>query len=895
MRPPSTARRLWRRLAPDRIADDVLDELDEEFRRYKLPELGPLRAGLWYWYQIVGTLIAVHTRYRRTLRPRRPSPWGREGREWTLITSLGQDLRTAVRMLRKAPSFTAFSVATLAIGIGATSAIFSVVDAVLLTPLPYDRPEELVVVGGRRADTGSADLKVSGPEYVDFLKSTSLQDVGAAYVIDANLTGGDRPERVTVALVTHDFFPMLGAAPAIGRDFESDDAGVDIGYVVILSHGAWERMYGGDPAAIGATVELDEDPITVIGVMPEGFSHPAQSATVPVDAWVPFDPTSSLFENRRYRPLDLYGRLREGTDVAESQSEFRAIAQGLRELHADVYPAETEWDVAVVPLLDRVVGDVRATLLVLFGAVAFVLLVACTNVANLLLTRGSTRTREFAIRAALGAGRLRLAKQALIESLVLGLAGGAVGLTLAQVGSDALRNLVATDFPRVQDATIDGRVLLFTLLASLVASLVFGMAPMLRFSDPDLRLATAEGGRGSSGAHSRTRDGLVVAQIAVSLVLVISAGLMVKSFGRLLAVDPGFEPERVLALQVWLPRPNVPESGRFFRQEQRIELFDRALERMEAIPGVERAAVVSHLPLRATGSGPFELEGMDVGARREPLVAEIRIVSSGYFDVMGIPIERGRGIDAADDADAAPVVLVNEALADSYSPDDDPVARRIRFGSGPWRDVVGVVPNVRHQALDARPRPTIYLPYRQGVGRSMTFVLKTTGPPAAVAQRATEALQEVDRDLPVYGVASMDAVIADTVAQRRTLMLLLSLFAVQAMVLAAIGVYGVIGYATRQRRREIGIRLALGAERVRVIGMIVRQAAALGVAGVGVGLLGAAGTTRALQGFLFEVGRLDPSIFVGMALLWLGLAGLAALVPARGGARVHPAEVLRTD
>ena len=814
------------------------------------------------------------------------------------MNSLGQDFRYTVRTLLKAPGCSIVAIATLAIGIGATSAIFSIVNAVLLTPLPYDQPEQLVVVGGRVADVGFETSRVSGPEYADYLEGvSSLQDLGAAYVIDANITNGERPERMAVALVTTDFFPMLRTAPALGRDCEPADAGVDIGYVMILSHAAWQRMYGGDRSAIGQTVQVDEDPITIIGVMPEGFGHPAQSLTAPIDGWVPFDPTSSLFGNRRSRPLDVYGRLAEGVGLGESQEEFGVIATGLREIYPDVYPTESEWTIGVVPLLDRVVGNVRATLFILFGSVGFVLLVACTNVANLVLTRGSTRQREFAIRSALGGGHVRLARQMLMESLVLSLVGGAVGLVLAGLGMEALRDLTATEFPRIRQATIDGSVLSFTLLAALASSVVFGLSPTWRFSKPDFRRALAESGCGSSGSRSRVRDGLVIAQISISLVLVISAGLMIKSFSRLLSVDPGFDAERVLAMQVWLPRPNVPENGRFFTQEQRIELFDRALERMEALPGVERAAIVSHLLLRAVRRGSFELEGMDMGSRQEPPIAEIRAVSAGYFDVMGIPVTRGRTITSADDAEVEPVVMVNQALADAYYADVDPVVQRLRLGTrgGPWRDITGVVSNVRHQALDASPRPTIYTPFRQGVGRSMTFVLRTAGPPAAMAQRATEALQQVDRDLPVYAVASMGDVIADTVAQRRMLMLLLSLFAVQALILAAIGVYGVISYATRQRTREIGIRIALGANAGSVVGMILRHGVVLGIVGVGIGLAAAAGITRVLQGFLFEVGRLDAPVFATMALLWVALAGLAAFLPARRGTRVHPAEVLRRE
>lgn len=897
MKPPALGLGLLRRFVPDHLVDDVVGDLTEGYGR-RLAEAGPLRARLWFLHQVVGTLVVLNTRYRRTSVLRGERDGDGNGTWSTVMISIAQEVRFAVRTLRKAPGFTAVAVATLALGIGVTSAIFAVVNAVLLTPLPYERPQELVVVGGERAGAGRQEMRLSGPEYADVLEgASSLEAVGAAYVIDANITNGERPERMAVALVTTDFLPVLRAAPALGRDFEPEDAGVDIGYVMILSHAAWQRMYGGDPSAIGATVEVDEDPITVIGVMPEGFGHPEQPSGIPIDAWVPFDPTSNLFGSRGFRPLDVYGRLADGVSVQDSRLELRTLATGLRAEYPDVYPADGGWDLTAVPLLERVVGSVRSTLLILFGSVAFVLLVACTNVANLVLTRGSTRTRELAIRSAMGAERGHLVRQMLIESLVLGLAGGAVGLLLAGPGTDVLRRMAEADFPRIGQANIDGSVLLFTFLASLAASVVFGLAPTWRFSKPDFRQALAESARGSSGGRSRVRDALVIGQIAVSLVLVISAGLMVKSFGRLLSVDPGFDAERVLAMQVWLPRPNVPESGRFFRPDQRVALFERSLDRMAELPGVEAAAIVSHLPLRATSSAPLFVEGMDPGAGRDPMTAEVRTVSETYFGVMGMALRRGRAFDRADDDDAAPVVVISQALADAYFPGTDPVGRQLRVwgADGPVREVVGVVSDLRQHALDAGPRSTVYLPYRQGVGRGMTFVLRTSGPPAAMALLATEALHGVDADLPVYAVASMEDVVAGTVAQRRTLMLLLSLFAIQAVVLAVIGVYGVISYATRQRTREIGIRIALGADHVAVLGMIVRGGVLMGVVGVAIGLAGAAGVTRVLRGFLFDVGHLDAPVFAATALMWIGLAALSSALPARRGTRVHPAEVLRRE
>lgn len=804
-----------------------------------------------------------------------------------------KDVRLAVRGLRRHPGFTLASVATLALGIGANSALFSVVNAVLLTPLPYDRPKELVVVGGGPSGVEPMDLRASGPEYADLVEGvSSLRSLGAAYVIDANITNGEQPEHVTAALVTTGFFSMLEATPALGRDFVAGDAGVDIGYVMILSHGAWQRMLGGDPSAVGSTIHLDEDPFTVVGVMPEGFAHPGQPSTSPVEVWIPFDPMSALFGNRRYRPLDVYGRLAEGISIDQAQAELRSLGDRIREADPGAYPPAGEWSIGVLPLMERVVGGVRPMLFILIGSVSFVLLVACTNVASLILTRGSTRTRELATRAALGAGRGRLAVQMFTESLVLALSGGALGLMLTSVGTDALQALAETELPRIQEATIDGRVLLFTFVTAVTASVLCGLAPMWQLSKPDVR-ALAEGAPRSGGAGSRMRDAMVIGQISMSLVLVICAGLTARSFGRLLDVPLGFDADRVLAMQVWLPRPNVPETGRYFHPKQRISLFENALTEMEALLGVEGAAVVSHLPLRATASTTVRLLELEV---EEARVAEIRIVSPGYFEVMGISLDGGRFFESTDDTTAAPVVLINEALADHYPATSRPLGRTLRVGGDETaREVVGIVSDVRQHALDVAPRPAVYLPYRQGVGRTMTFVLRTSDTPEIMVQPVTRALQRIDPDLPVHGVTSMQDVVANTVAQRRTLMLLLSLFAMLSLLLGVLGVYAVIAFAARQRLREVAVRRALGADEARVTALFLRKAAVLGLAGVGIGLAGAAVSTSVLQSFLFEVGRLDPLVFGAATVLWVATALIAALIPARRAVHVDPGAALRGE
>jgi predicted permease len=815
------------------------------------------------------------------------------------MNSILQDVGYSLRVFRKAPGFSLIAVATLAMGIGANTAIFSVVNAVLLSPLPFDHPDELVVVGGQLPGIGSQDITASGPEYRDYIEqATSLSGLAATWNIDANITNGERPERWEVVLTSWNLFSMLRASPELGRDFKPEDAGGDIGYVAIISHAAWQRLFSGDSAVIGMSLRLDDDPITVVGVMPEGFVHPGESAARPVEAWVPIDLSpGTRFDNRNGRPLTLIGRRQKGFSLAQSQAEFWTIATNLEKEYPASYPADSGWTITVVPLLERVVGDVRTTLLVLFGSVGFVLLIACTNVANLILTRGAARRRELAIRSALGGGRGRIMRQLLIECLTLALVGGAVGLVVAAFGTSFLRNLASADFPRIETASIDGAVLLFTLAGSLVATVVAGLIPAWQLSNPKSQHLLNEGSRGSSAARGRTRDGLVVAQISISLVLLVSAGLLVKSFARLLAVDPGFDAERVLTMQTWLPWPNNPQIGRFFEPAQRIVLFDRVLDQMEALPEVARAGLVSDLPLRELNGAPFAIDGKDIGTAAAPTTAEFRIVSPNYFDVMGIPLVRGRGFETNDDRDNPPAVIISQAMADRYFTGEDPVGVRLRIGGSraPWRDIIGIVGNVRHQALDVQPRETMYASYRQGVGLGMTFVLKTVAVPEAATQQATGALQAVDPELPAFAVSSMDHVVNETVAQRRLLMTLLSFFAVLALVLAAIGVYGVIGYAVKQRNREIGIRMALGADNRALLGMVLREGIALGSIGVVLGLVAATGLTRFLASMLFEVGSLDPVIFGGVGAVSIGVAALATFLPARRATRVDPVLTMKAE
>jgi putative ABC transport system permease protein len=815
-----------------------------------------------------------------------------------LMGSFIKDIQYAVRALWGAPGFTAVAVLTLALGIGANTAIFSVIDDVLLRPLPYPAAEELVVVGGVMTGLGNEDARASSTEYREFAeRAGTLSGLAASWVIDANVTEGLEPERVRVDVVTSNYFSVLGQPLAMGRDFELTDAGatgVDLGYVTILSHDTWQRMFQGDPEIVGQSIRLDDDPFTIIGVMPEGFENPSESRSDRVSMWITISlKAGNRWDGRGFRPFTLIGRMNSGASMEVTRAEFEAIGVALIREDPQVYPEAAGWATSVESLFDLTVGDVRASLLVLFWAVGFVLLTACTNVANLLLTRGHGRSREMAIRVSLGGGRARITGQLLTESLVLVVAGGALGLGVAALGLEVLRDITSTVLPRLAEATIDGRVLAFTFGVSLLTILLFGLFPALHGSKAQPQDVLREGHAGGA-RHTLARNTLATVQIAMSLVLLVSAGLLAKSFSGLVGADPGFEPEGVLALQTWLPIPNDPSTGRFATVPARADFADRVLEALDENPVISASAVTSLLPYRGLRARGFAVEGEATLDDEVLPTAEYREVSPDYFEVMGVPLIRGRGLLPSDDQSNPRVVVIDRRLSERWF-DGEPLGRRIMMGRGDGWEIVGVVGNVRDQALDAVERPHIYVNYRQSMGLNITFLTKTAGEPEALEPFGRAAIQGVDRDQPVFGVSSMEGVIRETLTRERLMALLIGLFAGLALALVAIGVYGVMAYGVRQRHREIGIRIALGASRRRVLRSVLAEGSKITGLGVVVGLITAAAATRLLASVLHDVGRLDPGVFAGVACATALVALTACLVPALRAAGIDPIETMRVD
>ncbi len=813
-----------------------------------------------------------------------------------------RDVRFAVRGLLRSPAFTAIAVLTLALGIGANTAIFSVVYSVLLRPLAYAEPERLISIRAAYTSSGVQDIPASQPEYHDYVAGVSaLEDLAAVYPISINLTGLGEPQRIQASVVSHNYFRLLGARPAIGRDFTPDDDRGQIGYVVIISHDLWRQRFGGDPGVLGKTVRLDDDPMTIIGIMPRGFRHVLESATSPMEVWAPIaldNPDTNFLNVRNARVYDLIGRLRPGRTVEDAQAELAVVTARLREQYPQVYPAAQGWHPVAQPLAEQVVGDVRPALLVLLGAVGFVLLIGCANVANLLLARATVREREIALRTALGGSRGRLVRQLLTESLVLALFGGGLGLLLAAWGSSALGRLVALYLPRAGEIELSLPVLGFTAFLIILTGVVFGLIPALQASRADLQGVLKDSGRGSAGApRTRMRAALVVAEVAVALMLLAGAGLMLRSFQRMMAVEYGFDPERLLTLQVWLPVPNDRDKGRYQTHDQRRSFYERTLAAVQAMPGVRDAALTSRIPLRGQNDTRLLIEGRPVGPDEPPVTAQFRLVSANYFATMGIPLLSGEGLPEVADSLSRGRILVNRTMAEKYWPGQDPIGRRVRFGSdGPWATVVGIVGDVRQIGITDPPKEELYISYQTASSQEMSMVVRTgDDDPERLGSAVTAAIRGVDPEQPVFGVMSMERVIETASAERRISMVLLLLFAAMALLLSAIGIYGVMAYTTTQRRHEIGIRLALGAAAPDVLRLVVGQGMRLVLIGVAAGLLGAWLLSRALESQLYGITAQDPLTYASVALLLGTVALLATWVPARRATRVDPMISLRVE
>jgi len=837
-----------------------------------------------------------------------------ESGRWLAWDHFWQDMRYALRMLRKSPAFTAIAVLTIALGIGATTAIFSVVNATLLHALPYPQAEQLVSIEADFPGAGAWDVGMSQPEWLDLQRSGIFEYVSPAWFDENNLTGASQPARVRLLIVAPNYFALLGVKPQLGRAFNPEDHSPGLLEEVVISDGLWKRAFGSDPHILDKSVRLDTDPYRIVGVMPAGFDAPGRSAEERnIEVWaatsfygtpLPDNPP----RNSRFLPTAV-ARLKPGLSTAQAQSRVDALVASLQKEFPGDYPLQSARSVRLVPLQERVVGNVRQSLILLLGAVALVLLIGCVNVANLLLARASARGREMALRQALGAGRKRLITQLLTESVFLSLLGGIVGFVILLCTKQYLLQLLPESFPRLTNISISWSVLVFALGSSLVTGAIFGLAPALHAGRVDLTHALKEAARGStgSGEQARTRRLLVITEFALSLVLMIAAGLLLRSFWDLLNVRLGFSPQNVIAVRTRLPAPNFPKNDLYSNAAQETPFLRELLRRAKTLPGVHEVAIgdTASVPLdqslrelKVISEGQFLLtfEGQDIQSD-QPAAVERSSVTPNYFHLLGIPLLRGRFLGESDDDKAPQVAVINEAFARTYWPNQDPLGRRFKRNraDAPWIAVVGVVANARTESLAQAEVPQIYLSLYQSQSRRLAVFLRGHLDTGAIPEQVRAQVQAVDPTLPISGSQTLNETVSASLAERRFSMAMIALFALTALLLAALGIYGVISYMVSERTHEIGIRIALGAERKNILRMVLRQGLGLAIAGAAVGLVGALIVSHLMAGLLYGVTPTDPLTFSSVALLLLGVALLACYIPARRALRVDPLTALRHE
>jgi putative ABC transport system permease protein len=811
----------------------------------------------------------------------------RDARIFAWPDQIARDLRHALRALRRAPGFAAVAVLTLALGIGANTAIFSVVDAVLLRPLPYRNAARIARIRGSSVGT-SQPGNLSPMDFLDLQQQTRRFEQLAAFnnYADATLTGAGDPERVVGTRVTADFFRVLGVRPQMGRGLRPEDDVPGASPVAILASGFWQRQFGGDPSFVGRTIRLNGVPTEVVGVLPGAFRHPFPENARQPDVYVPF--RLDRKENARSgHYLQAIGRLSAGASFSDARADLSTIAAAL----ARSYPASnTGRGVTIVPLFDSMTDAARTPMLILQGMVAFVLLIACANLANLLLARSTTRQKEIAVRQALGASRAQLVRQFLVESVVLAVAGGAAGLLVAGAATRVLVALGANRIPRAESISLDPQVLLFTLVLSLVTGIVFGVGPALYASRLRGPVALKEGGRaGEAPMHQRMQHALIVSEMALALMLFVSAGLLVKSLWRLQQVDPGFRTDEVLTFQTSLPLARYPEGDE-------IPFYQQLEDRLRPLPGVLQVGAVNILPL----SGNYSCDGFDIVGRppspagQQPC-AEVRSITPGYFDAIGIPLHRGRAFTRQDVERSRPVMIISDTMAQRFWPDADPVGSQIVYEGKP-RVVVGIVAAVKHLALDRDTPPEMYTPHAQQPSfHTMTLVVRSAVNPTDLTGTIRREVLAIDRDVPMANIRAMRAVVDETTTEPRFRTLLVAAFAMLAVLLAVGGVAGVIAYSVGRRTHEIGVRVALGATRANVVSLLLQQGMLSTAIGLGVGIAGALAMTRVLANLLFGVSTTDVSVFAGASVL-LAIAALGATyLPARRATRVDPMIALRAE
>ncbi len=835
----------------------------------------------------------------------------RRGTMW--LESLLQDLRFALRMFAKSPGFSAIAILTMALGIGATTAIFSLLDATLLHPLPYPHPEELVRIEDDLPGAGATDAGISIPEWKDLRRSGIFQYVVLQIIGSANLTGVSQPSRMQYEGVSPAYFAMLGVKPELGHTFDPQDQTAGFTLDVVISDGLWKRAFGSDPHIVGRSLRGDNDLYRVIGVMPPGFRDPGRTVGERnTEQWAAlgFSDDPAQAPNRSLRlPLETVGRLKPGLTVAAAQSQLDALTASLRKQFPDDYPADSKWTVRLVPLEENVVGNVRQSLILLLGAVALVLLIGCVNVANLLLARASARSREMAVRQALGAARKRLVRQLLTESLLLSLLGGVAGLVILFCMKGFLLRLIPESLPRLNDLSINWTVMLFALAASIAAGVIFGLAPARQAGRLNLASTLRVEGRGSKGSteQTRTRRVLVVTEFALSLVLMVAAGLLLRSFWDLYQAPLGFNPQHVMSVQLWLPSPNDPKTDIYGTAAQEAVFARELLRRSRLLPGVQEAALGSEpsIPLHHDGNrSALIVEGRQTQSKQPPLV-ERSEVTPEYFHLLKIPVLRGRLFNDGDDENAPLVAVINQAMAETYWRGENPLGKRLRLGRGrlgvglppskTWITIVGVIADARTESLANASVPQLYLSLYQETPKELAVFLRGDLNASAIPEEVRAIVQSVNPELPVYGAQTLDDAVSASLEQRRFSMDIVAAFAITALLLAALGIYGVISYLVSERTRDIGIRLALGAQREKIMAMVLRQGLGLAMAGAALGLVGSVVVSHLMAGLLYGVMPIDPLTFVGVTLVLTGVALVACYIPARRAMHIDPMIALRYE
>jgi predicted permease len=814
------------------------------------------------------------------------------------MEALWQDLGYGMRMLLKTPRFTVVAILSLAIGIGATTAIFSVTNALLLKPLPYKDADSLVILWNRSPGLNVAQDWFSPGQYLDIKAENKVfEHVAATIDSSFNLTGQGMPERVEGARVSSSIFSLLGAEPMMGRVFTAEEDEQGKPPTAILSYGFWQRRFSGDQQIVGKTLSLNGNSVEIVGVMRPDFTlnkevMPTVNKISNAEVLLSLPMGEAKRTTRTNEDYNIFGRLKRGVSIAQAQADVDRIVSGMKQQYPQNYPPASGFMISVVPLLQQVVGEVRRPLLILLGAVGFVLLIACANVANLQLARAAVRQKEIAVRAAVGAGRFRIVRQLLTENVLLSLMGGALGMLLAIAGLRLLLTLGPNTLPRLNEIRVDLRVLVFTLFVSLTTGILFGLAPAFRASSLDLNGVLKDGGRNSGGSsHHRLRNLLVVVELALSLVLLIGAGLLARSYQHIQNASPGFNPRNVLSFRLSLPnsRYKGPAVTSFYKQLG---------ERINALPGVEAVGTSYSLPMSsvALAWGPITIEGYVPKNSADFIMSNERFVSPGYFAAMGVPLVQGRLFDERDVKGAQETVIVNENLAQRFWPNQEAVGKRLERGDKePWRTVVGVVRDTKEFSVDDEPPISIYHPHEQFPIGTMFMVVRTTSDPAQMAPLITKTISGLDPELPAFEFRTMEQRFSESLARRRFSTFLLSVFAFVALLLAAIGMYGVMAYSVSQRTQEIGIRMALGAQPGKIALLVMRQSALMITVGTAIGIAGAFALTRVMTSLLFGVSATDAGTFLVPPLVLGGIALMASYFPARRAARVDPTVALRSE